>query len=126
VHYEIDEEAKILQFDMASVRSADEVLATVMSLIAQRPELCAWDWIALGDPLPDDASHEHLAKLSAAWGPPPAVEAVTAFVTPDAFFHLWAKVMDFQFVRRKHLVVRDVAAARSLIERRRAARPQPR
>lgn len=120
--YEIDEEAQILQFDMASVNSADKVLATVLMLIGERPELCGWDWIALGDPLPDDARHDHLARLSEAWGLPPAVEAVTVFVTPDPFLYLWAKVMDFQFVRRKHLVVRDVAAARSLIERRQAAR----
>jgi hypothetical protein len=31
--------------------------------------------------------------------------------------------MDFQFLRRKHLVERDVEAARRLIERRRAERP---
>ena len=30
--------------------------------------------------------------------------------------HLWARVMDFQFLRRKHLVERDVEAARRLID----------
>lgn len=120
--YVIDEDACIFQLDMVSAVSSDRLLEATLALIAARPELCGWDWIALGEPLPDDATTEHLAQLQAAWGAPPKVEAVTVFVTHDPLLHLWAKVMDFQFVRRKHMVVRERDAAYQLIERRRSLR----
>lgn len=120
--YVIDEDACIFQLDMVSAGSSDRLLEVTLALIAARPELCGWDWIALGEPLPDDATTDHLAHLQAAWGPPPEVEAVTVFVTHDTLLHLWARVMDFQFVRRKHLVVRELDTAYRLIERRRILR----
>ncbi|GLK47862.1 hypothetical protein GCM10017620_08350 [Brevundimonas intermedia] len=123
LRYEIDERARILSMDLVSGGAADRILDVILGLITARPELCGWDWIVECEPLPDDAGTQHLAQLSEAWGPPPKVEAVTVFVTQDRLLHLWARVMDFQFVRRKHLVERDIEAARRLIERRRALRP---
>jgi hypothetical protein len=124
LRYSIDEDARILHIDMAA-DPADRILSTTLTLIGDRPELCGWDWIVEGRPLPDDATADHLARLAQAWGPPPVVEAVTVFVTDDALLHLWARVMDFQFVRRKHLVTRELEAARRLIDKRRALRPSP-
>lgn len=123
MQYEIDEQARILWMDLVSAGSADKVLTATLALIKARPELCSWDWIVECQPLPNDATVDHLSKLAQAWGAPPTVEALTVFVTQDRLLHLWARVMDFQFLRRKHLVERDVEAARRLIERRRAERP---
>lgn len=124
MHYEIDEQTRILWLDLVSAGSADKVLEATVGLVTERPELCAWDWIVECEPMTDDATVQHLAKLAQAWGTPPVVEAVTVFVTHDRLLHLWARVLDFQFVRRKHLIERDTNAARRLIERRRIARPQ--
>ncbi|WP_428154651.1 hypothetical protein [Brevundimonas sp.] len=122
MHYEIDEQTRILWLDLVSAGSADKVLEATVGLVTERPELCAWDWIVECEPMTDDATVQHLAKLAQAWGTPPVVEAVTVFVTHDRLLHLWARVLDFQFVRRKHLIERDTNAARRLIERRRSAR----
>lgn len=123
MRYEIDEQAQILWTDLVSAGSADRVLEAMVALISARPELCGWDWIVECHPLPDDATADHLETLAEAWGPPPEVEAVTVFVTQDLLLHLWARVLDFQFTRRKHLIARDIDSARQLIERRRALRP---
>lgn len=122
--YEIDEQARILWLDLVSAGSADKVLEATVGLVTERPDLCAWDWIVECEPMTDDATVQHLAKLAQAWGTPPEVEAVTVFVTHDRLLHLWARVLDFQFARRKHLIERDTNAARRLIERRRSARAQ--
>jgi hypothetical protein len=121
--YEIDEQARILWMDLLSAGTADKILTATLGVINARPELCAWDWIVECEPMPDDASIEHLTKLAEAWGAPPEVEAVTVIVTSDRLLHLWARVMDFQFLRRKHLIARDTEAARAMIHRWRAARP---
>jgi hypothetical protein len=123
VRHAIDEQAQILWMDLVSAGSANRVLEATLALIAARPELCGWDWIVECHPLPDDATADHLHALSEAWGPPPEVEAITVFVTQDKLLHLWARVLDFQFTRRKHLITLDLESARKLIERRRALRP---
>lgn len=122
MRYEIDEQAQILWADLVSAGSADRVLEAMLGLIGARPELCGWDWIIECYPLPQDATADHLKILSEAWGPPPAVEAITVFVTQDKLLHLWARALDFQFTRRKHLIARDVDGARDLIEKRRSLR----
>lgn len=119
---EIDEANKILLLDLVSAGSADRVLEATIDLITLRPELCGWDWIVECEPIPDDATIQHLSRLAEAWGPPPAVEAVTVFVTQDRLLYLWARVLDFQFVRRKHMIERDIDAARRLVARRQSAR----
>ncbi|WP_426016176.1 hypothetical protein [Brevundimonas sp. DWR2-3-1b1] len=122
MRYEIDEAARILWLDLVSAGSADKVLTATVNLITGRPELCSWDWIVECEPMPDDATIQHLGKLAEAWGPPPSDEAVTVFVTHDRLLYLWARVLDFQFVRRKHLIEQDIEAARRLVQRRRTAR----
>ena len=122
MRYEIDEQARILQLDLVSAGAADKVLEATVGLITGRPELCGWDWIVECEPMTDDATVDHLAKLAEAWGPPPDVEAVTVFVTRDRLLHLWARVLDFQFVRRKHLVAIDINIAHQVVERWRSKR----
>lgn len=122
MRYEIDEANRILMLDLVSAGSADRVLKATVDLITQRPELCSWDWIVECEPMTDDATVQHLAKLAEAWGTPPLVEAVTVFVTNDRMLHLWARVLDFQFVRRKHFIERDINVARQFVARRQSAR----
>ncbi len=122
MRYEIDEANRVLMLDLVSAGSADRVLTATVDLITQRPELCSWDWIVECEPITDDATVQHLAKLAEAWGTPPLVEAVTVFVTNDRMLHLWARVLDFQFVRRKHFIERDINVARQFVARRQSAR----
>lgn len=122
MRYEIDEANRVLMLDLVSAGSADRVLKATVDLITQRPELCSWDWIVECEPITDDATVQHLAKLAEAWGTPPLVEAVTVFVTNDRMLHLWARVLDFQFVRRKHFIERDINVARQFVARRQSAR----
>lgn len=122
MRYEIDEANRVLMLDLVSAGSADRVLKATVNLITQRPELCSWDWIVECEPMTDDATVQHLAKLAEAWGTPPLVEAVTVFVTHDRMLHLWARVLDFQFVRRKHFIERDIDIARRFVARRQSAR----
>lgn len=122
MRYEIDEANRVLMLDLVSAGSADRVLKATVDLITQRPELCSWDWIVECEPMTDDATVQHLAKLAEAWGTPPLVEAVTIFVTNDRMLHLWARVLDFQFVRRKHFIERDINVARQFVARRQSAR----
>lgn len=122
MRYEIDEANRVLMLDLVSAGSADRVLKATVDLITQRPELCSWDWIVECEPMTDDATVQHLAKLAEAWGTPPLVEAVTVFVTNDRMLHLWARVLDFQFVRRKHFIERDINVARQFVARRQSAR----
>ena len=118
----MDEANRVLMLDLVSAGSADRVLKATVDLITQRPELCSWDWIVECEPMTDDATVQHLAKLAEAWGTPPLVEAVTVFVTNDRMLHLWARVLDFQFVRRKHFIERDIDIARRFVLRRQSAR----
>lgn len=122
MRYEIDEANRVLMLDLVSAGSADRVLKATVDLITQRPELCSWDWIVECEPMTDDATVQHLAKLAEAWGTPPLGEAVTVFVTNDRMLHLWARVLDFQFVRRKHFIERDINVARQFVARRQSAR----
>jgi len=122
LRYEIDETNKILLVDIASAGPADRVLEATVDLITRRPELCSWDWIVGCEPMTDDATVQHLDELAKAWGPPPPVEAVTVFISHDRMLHLWARMLDFQFARRKHLIERDIDAAKRLVARRQAAR----
>ena len=63
MQYEIDEQARILWMDLVSAGSADKVLTATLALIKARPELCSWDWIVECEPMTDDATVQHLAKL---------------------------------------------------------------
>jgi len=68
LRYEIDEANRILMLELVSAGSADRVLKATVDLITQRPELCSWDWIVECEPMTDDATVQHLAKLAEAWG----------------------------------------------------------
>jgi hypothetical protein len=117
----IDEDARILDFDVTGV-TAQRALESALALLASRPELWQWDWIVTVIDLPDDASVEQVAELARHYALGLKADAVIALISHDTNLHLWAEVMDFQFPGRKHRVVADRAEALSLIEARRALR----
>jgi hypothetical protein len=125
LRYTIDRRARVFHLDLNRPVSAHRALEQSLALLAAEPELWGWDWIVDARTVPEDASIEQIARLATVFAAQPAAPAealaTTVLVSEDRYLHLWAKVMDFQFPRRKHLVVTDVAQAFRLIEARQAA-----
>jgi len=119
VRYRIDEEAQLLHLDLNSGVSAETALGEALAIIKVRPDLWSWDWIVEAETTPWDASFEQIARLAGALDTPPPAEALTMLVSQDASLHLWARVMDFQFLRRRHIVVRSIEEALVQIRRHR-------
>jgi hypothetical protein len=93
----------------------------IVDMVRQRPELTGWDWVhdvrrALGDVSVDDIS-----EVARAFANPPPGVTFTIFVSTDANLGTWARAMDFEFVRRRHLCAPTPEAALALLERHRAA-----
>lgn len=110
---------RILHLDLNDGGSAQRALEHAIPMLEARPDLWEWDWIVDSRIVPVDASVAQIARLAEIFHKP-ARTAITAFATDDRFLHLWARVMDFQFPGRKHLVVANVRAALRLIKVRRA------
>jgi hypothetical protein len=122
LRYTIDRDARVFHLDLNRPVSAQRALEQSLALLAAEPGLWSWDWVVDARTVPEDASVEQIARLARMCAMQPAVAATTVLVSEDRYLHLWAKVMDFQFPRRKHLVVTDIAQARKLIDARRAPR----
>lgn len=120
MRYQIDEEARLFHLDLNSGVSAETALGEVLAIIKARPELWGWDWIVEADTTPCDASFEQIARLASAFDTPPSFEVLTLLVSRDASLPMWARVMDFQFPRRRHVVVLSLDEARDEIRRHRA------
>lgn len=110
---------RILHLDLNGGVSAQRALETAIPMLEARPDLWDWDWIVDARVVPIDASVAQVARLAELFRKP-ARTAITAFATDDRFLHLWARVMDFQFPGRKHLIVSSARAAIRLIGQRRA------
>lgn len=111
---------RILHLDLNSSVSAQRALMQAIPLLEGKPELWGWDWVIDTRTVPTDASVGQIAQLAEMFRKP-ANPVVTAFASDDRFLHLWARVMDFQFPGRKHLVVPNAVAAMRLISNRRSA-----
>ena len=120
--YRIDDGPRLFHIDLMDGVSAERALEEVLAVVQARPELWGWDWIVNVSFVPEDASVEQIARLALAYGTPRDVEALTMLVSGDANLHLWAKVMDFQFPRRKHRVTATLDSAMGQIEAARANR----
>ena len=121
MRYTIDRDARVFHLDLNRPVSAQRALDQSLALLAVEPELWGWDWIVDAQTVPEDASVEQIARLAKVFVSKLVAEATTVLVSGDRNLHLWAKVMDFQFPKRKHLVVTDVAQAWRLIKARRAS-----
>ena len=110
---------RILHLNLNSGVSAERALEYALPLLEANPELWGWDWIVDARTVPTDASIGQIARLAERFRKP-AGPAITAFATDDRFLHLWARVMDFQFPGRKHMIVANACAGVRLIGRQRA------
>lgn len=122
MQYRIDQEGRFLHLDLRDVATAQKALEPSLVLLADRPDLWGWDWIVESPIVPEYASVEQIALLARIYGAQPRAAATSALVSQDANLHLWARVMDFQFPGRKHVVVHTREAAMRLIGRTRVGR----
>ncbi|WP_395943226.1 hypothetical protein [Brevundimonas sp.] len=122
MHYRIDDEARLFHLDLNCGITAERALDKALTVIEARPELWRWDWIVDARVTPEDASFHQIARLARAFDVRLDNEVLTMLVTHDSYLHLWARVMDFQFPRRRHLVVATPEAAMRRIEHRQAQR----
>ena len=111
---------RILHLDLNNGVTAQRALAHMIPLLEDRPDLWGWDWVVDARAVPADASVGQIARLAEMFRRPEK-PVITAFATDDRFLHLWARVMDFQFPGRQHLVVASAVAGIRLINTRRAA-----
>jgi hypothetical protein len=119
VAHRIDENEQVFHLDLTG-HSARALLEQSLVVLETRPELRDWDWIILLPSGPTDITVDDVAAFSERF-PREDRDAVTIFVSEDRYLHLWARVMDFQFPGRKHLVVADAEAAARVIAQRRSA-----
>lgn len=112
-------EQQILHLDLNGV-SAERALTTAIPMLETRPELWSWDWIIDTPVVPTDATVAQIARLAQMFRKPEC-DAFTVFATEDRFLHLWARVMDFQFPGRRHLIAPSSVAGVRLIGKRRSA-----
>jgi len=117
--HRIDQDEQIFHLDLDTGMSGSRTIEQAVPVLQSRPELWGWDWIVNVPAVPTDVTVEDVARLADLF-PKPDRQGITAFASADRFLHLWARVMDFQFPGRKHLVVPDVAAAGRIIGLRRA------
>lgn len=122
MRYTIDRDARVLHLDLNRPVSAQRALEQSVAILASQPEIWGWDWIVDSRMVPEDASVEQIACLAKLFAVQPAVLVTTVLVSLDRYLHLWARVMDFQFPKRKHLVATNVPLALDLIEARRVRR----
>ena len=124
--YRIEEDEAVLHIALDSSEPALRFVDQLQAVLEHRPDVRSWDWIIEARVLPQDLGVDHVAHLAEAYRSSEAAaagaQAVVALVSDDQNLFLWAKVMDFQFPGRRHLVVHDLEAARSLIARERASR----
>ncbi len=117
--YVIDREDRIVLVKIGPSDSGEATTESLLALGEAEPDLWTWDCIIHVPVVAQDASVEQVSRAARQYATQKGVRATTVFVSDDAYLHLWAKVMDFQFPPRKHLVVRDLATARELIFSRR-------
>ncbi|MDI1281229.1 MAG: hypothetical protein ACI9YM_000514 [Brevundimonas sp.] len=116
----IDEANQRVLLTSPDGRSGQAATRIIVDMVQRRPELVGWDWIhdvrrALGD-----VSVEDISQVARAFTNPPPGDTFTIFVSTDPNLGTWARAMDFEFVRRRHLCAPTPEAAIALLERHRA------
>lgn len=120
VRHHLYPEQKIFHLDLNSGISASRALEQMVPVLEARPELWSWDWIVEARVVPEDVTVTHIERLATMFRKPDR-PAITVFATDDRFMHLWARVMDFQFPGRRHLIASSAVAGVGLIGKRRSA-----
>lgn len=93
------------------------VAETVLSHLARRPELGGWDWIFDIRAPHDKATPEELDQIAAAFNAARSKQSYTIFISEDPVAFERCRIMDVKFLDRRHLVARDMRAAKALIGR---------
>lgn len=119
--HRIDDGGRVFHLELTG-GTARRLLDEVLAVVKARPDLWAWDWIVYTPVLPEDASIDQIAQLAQLYADAAKAEVLTIFVSHDPSLHLWARVMDFQFRPRKHVVVATLQAAEARLERERSTR----
>ena len=117
LRHHVDHAQRILYLDLNNGISAQRARGQAMGLLKALPDLWNWDWIVEARIVPVDASVAQIERLMGLFHRPErsALTALTVLASHDRFLHLWARVMEFQFPGRKHLVVSNAAEALRLI-----------
>jgi hypothetical protein len=119
VTYRIDDAEQVFHLDLTG-RSARQAMEDALAILDTRPEIRGWDWTLLLPEGATDITVDDVATFAARF-PKQTREAVSIFISEDRYLHLWARVMDFQFPGRTHLVVPDAASAARVIGQRQSA-----
>lgn len=121
IRHLIDEDARrvIVRIDEHSTGAQSASLT--LQLAQARPELFDWDWVYDVRAARGQVSNDDVARTAQAFNAHQTRHAYTIFVTMDAHFGLWAKVMDHQFQKRSHLSSGTLEDALERLDRLRAA-----
>ena len=122
MRYRIEDDVRVFHLDLNSGVSAAKALEKALDVIKIRPDLWGWDWIVQARITPADASFEQIGRLARVFYTPPEDEVLSVLVSHDGSLPLWARVMDFQFPRRRHVVVATLEEAHERIRKHRMAR----
>tara|TARA_R110002124_G_scaffold92069_2_gene234008 strand:+ start:6237 stop:6548 length:312 start_codon:yes stop_codon:yes gene_type:complete len=98
-------------------REATEIIT---GMVRERPELIGWDWVQDVRLASGDVDVGDVTRVARAFADAPPGVTFTVFVSTDPNLGTWARAMDFEFVRRRHLCAPTPEAAIALLERHRA------
>tara|TARA_R110000764_G_scaffold115830_3_gene202767 strand:- start:55 stop:450 length:396 start_codon:yes stop_codon:yes gene_type:complete len=118
VYDEVNRRVHVASLDAITAVSGTQ---NILNMLQQRPELKGWDWIHDVRRALADADVEDVSRIARAFSDPPPGETFTVFISTDPNLGTWARAMDFEFVRRRHLCAPTPEAAIALLERHRAA-----
>ena len=120
MRYQIDGDARIVEFDTTGV-SAEAANEGFLALIQERPDLWHWDWVVAINQVAEGTTVGVIGRLADGYAHLDKTDAITVMVSPDANLQFWAKVLEFQYPGRRRHVVPQRADALSLIAERRGA-----
>lgn len=123
VRCSLDQATRIAVAVIEGDATGRDVAKVILAKVEARPWVASWDWIHDLRNASGEVSHDDVARIAEgfAQGIPPRRSVLTAFITFDPSFELWARTMDPLFANRSHVVVRSLEGAVAMILRNRAA-----
>lgn len=121
IRHLIDEDAQRVIVRIDEHSTGAQSVSLTLKLAQARPELFDWDWVYDVRAARGQVSNDDVARTAEAFNAHQTRHAYTIFVTMDAHFGLWAKVMDHQFQKRSHLSSGTLEDALERLDRLRAA-----
>ncbi|WP_339933446.1 hypothetical protein [uncultured Brevundimonas sp.] len=115
--FKLDEGRKRIIVTVLPQPRTTTVADTVISLLEQRAEVGAWDWIFDIRVPHAKATPDELDRIAAAFNAVRSKQSYTIFVSDDPIAHERCRIMDTKFLDRRHLVASTMRAATALIPR---------